>query len=168
MGEDMESSKLFGDEFEENAALDFKSHFDPQQTADWCELIKDIIAMANSGGGRIVVGVNDDGSPSGADVTAFLGLDSADVSNKLHKYTEEHFSDFRISSATLAGQIVAILEVRAVRFPIVFSAPGQYEFSPGKQKTAFGKERYISDMAPRASLDLPAISGMFLIVNWDG
>jgi hypothetical protein len=155
---DMESSTLFGGATEEHAALDFKSRFDPQQTADWCELIKDVIAMANSGGGRIVIGANDDGSHSGADVAAFLGLDSADVSNKLHKYTEEHFSDFTISSATLSGQTVAVLDVRAVRFPMVFSSPGQYEFAPGKQKTAFGKGtiyfRHGSKSEPGSSADL--------------
>jgi hypothetical protein len=158
MTEEMDSSTLFGGAAEERAALDFKSQFDPQQTADWCELIKDVIAMANSGGGRIVIGVNDDGSPSGADVVAFLNLDSADVSNKLHKYTEEHFSDFRVSSGTLLGQTVAILDVRAVRFPIVFSAPGQYEFAPGRQKTAFGKGtiyfRHGSKSEPGSSADL--------------
>jgi hypothetical protein len=160
MREDMESSNLFGGAAEENAALDFKSRFEPQQTADWCELIKDVIAMANSGGGRIVIGVNDDGSPSGADVAAFLGLDSADVSNKLHKYTEEHFSDFTMSAAILAGKTVAILDVRAVRFPIVFSAPGNYEIAPGKQKTAFGKGtiyfRHGSKSEPGSSNDLRA------------
>jgi len=46
----------------EGPSLDFKAYFDPQSKGDWCELIKDILAMTNSGGGLIIVGVNDDGT----------------------------------------------------------------------------------------------------------
>lgn len=50
----------------ESQKVDFKASFDPQSKQDWCELIKDIIAMTNSGGGCLIIGVNDDGSHSGA------------------------------------------------------------------------------------------------------
>ena len=43
--------------------VDFKSAFDPAALRDWLELIKDIAAFANSGGGHILVGLKDDGSP---------------------------------------------------------------------------------------------------------
>lgn len=33
----------------ESAQLDFKGQFDPTATSSWCELIKDIVAIANSG-----------------------------------------------------------------------------------------------------------------------
>lgn len=49
----------------ESKSLDFKSAFDPDRPADWCELLKDIVAMANSGGGTILIGVADDGQPLG-------------------------------------------------------------------------------------------------------
>ena len=42
----------------ESASLDFKSCFDPESKQDWCELIKDMVAMSNSGGGTIIVGVD--------------------------------------------------------------------------------------------------------------
>ena len=45
----------------ETRSLDFKERFDPDSTADWTELVKDFMAMANSGGGLIVVGVCNDG-----------------------------------------------------------------------------------------------------------
>ncbi len=38
----------------ESQRLDFKRQVDPASPADWCELIKDIVAIANSGGGTIV------------------------------------------------------------------------------------------------------------------
>jgi hypothetical protein len=41
----------------ESAELEFKAAFDPASPSEWCELIKDIVAMANSGGGLIVFGI---------------------------------------------------------------------------------------------------------------
>jgi predicted HTH transcriptional regulator len=43
----------------ENRTIDFKSQFDPGSEADCIELVKDLVAMANSGGGTILVGVKD-------------------------------------------------------------------------------------------------------------
>jgi hypothetical protein len=124
---------------EETDVLDFKSAFDPKLTGDWCELIKDIVAMANSGGGRIVIGVNDDGTPSGYDATVFRGIDPADIANKVHKYTEQQFADFRLEDVAIGGASVTGLTVGGVRLPIIFSAPGEYESPPGKPKWAFRK-----------------------------
>src|SRR6516165_3194182 len=84
----------------ESDAVDFKVSFDPQSKQDWCELIKDIVAMTNSGGGTIIVGVADDGTSSGADVAPLLAVDSADVTNKIHGYTGQHFASFEISEGT--------------------------------------------------------------------
>lgn len=36
----------------ESAGLEFKSGFDPRSQQDWCEVIKDIVAIANSEGER--------------------------------------------------------------------------------------------------------------------
>ena len=35
----------------ESKYIEFKENFDPDSPADWCEVIKDIVAIANSGGG---------------------------------------------------------------------------------------------------------------------
>ena len=39
----------------ERKRVDFKSSFNVQSNGEWCELIKDLVAMANSGGGVVVV-----------------------------------------------------------------------------------------------------------------
>jgi hypothetical protein len=127
------------DSWEESDTLEFKDRFDLKNTGDWCELIKDIVAMANSGGGRIVVGANDDGTPSSYDTSAFLSIDIADFMNKVHKYTEMQFSGFRVFEILRGENRFAVLDVEGTRFPIVFSAPGTYEIVAGKQKTAFSK-----------------------------
>jgi hypothetical protein len=124
---------------DESATLDFKRGFDPKKNSEWCELIKDIVAMANSGGGRIVIGVNDDGVRSDEDLTDFLKVDLADITNKIHKYTEQQFANFRVDAADISGSSVAVLSIDSVRYPIVFSAPGEYETAPGNRKSAFAK-----------------------------
>ena len=123
----------------ETAAVDFKATFDPSSRQDWCELVKDIVAMANTGGGCILFGVADDGTPSGVDVSALLKLDPADVANKIHSYTETHMPSFVIRSGSRNGRSIAVLEVPAVTMPIVFTAPGTYPTGPSSQKSAFSK-----------------------------
>jgi hypothetical protein len=123
----------------ESADLDFKSSFNPNVQQDWCEFIKDIVAMANSGGGLIVVGVNDDGSPATADLNQVLALDPATIVDKIEKYTDQHFAGFSVSSYQRRGSPVALLSVTSAPVPIVFTAPGTYDIGGGKQKTAFSK-----------------------------
>lgn len=123
----------------ETDSVEFKAEFDATSQQDWCELIKDIIAIANSGGGLILFGVNNDGTPSGSDVTGILATDPADVTNKIHKYTEQQFSSFNISKAERAGSSVAVLRIEANRIPIAFTSPGTYAVSGSAQRTAFSK-----------------------------
>jgi predicted HTH transcriptional regulator len=61
----------------ESAELEFKASFDPAAASHWCELLKDIVAIANSGGGAIVFGVSDDGTPAAGELSAVLGIDPA-------------------------------------------------------------------------------------------
>src|SRR5438309_1013557 len=124
----------------ETASLDFKSEFNPNSNQDWCEVIKDIAAIANSGGGIIAIGVNDDGSSSASDVRPVLGLDPADICNKVEKYAGCCYSDFRVVETKVDGNCVACLVMGEVRTPIVFTRPGTYQI-PGsnQQKTAFSQ-----------------------------
>src|SRR5579864_7319459 len=123
----------------ESASVDFKSSFDPQAKQDWCELIKDIIAMSNSGGGLIIVGVDDDGNPlANTDVVPVLGVDPADVTNRIYSYTDQHFAAFEITQGTRRGKRVAVINVGPSDIPIVFTAHGAYAIYGG-QKTAFVK-----------------------------
>src|SRR5207253_7066321 len=78
----------------ESAEVDFKSAFDVAKAGEWLEIIKDVAAFANSGGGIVLVGLNDDGTPAGSDVTPALSIDPADFANRIHKYTSTHFNGF--------------------------------------------------------------------------
>ena len=122
----------------ESASVDFKASFDPGSKQDWCELIKDLIAMTNSGGGCIVVGISDDGTFSGSDIGPLLAVDPADVTNRIHAYTEQHFAAFDIAHGTRFGRPVAAIKIGPSRIPIIFTAHGGYA-APGGQKAAFVK-----------------------------
>ena len=123
----------------ESKHVDFKSAFDPESTGEWCELVKDIVAMANSGGGVIVIGLDNNGTPSRKDVKAILELDHAKIVDKIRKYTGSDFSELEVHEAKKQGQTLAIVEISAVKVPLVFQEVGTYEISSGKQKTAFSK-----------------------------
>jgi len=98
-----------------------------ESTGDWCELVKDIVAMANSGGGALVIGIRDDGKPSGADCTALLAFDPAKVVDKIASYTGEQFADFEVRAAKRDGHPVAVIAVQGVFPPLVFVKAGAYE-----------------------------------------
>lgn len=97
--------------------------------------------MANSGGGLVVVGLRNNGTPSGANVAATLGLDPATITDKMFKYTGCHYGGFEIHEGKRSKSPLAIIAIEGVPFPIVFTKPGTYlvDALTGKQKTAFSQ-----------------------------
>lgn len=142
----------------ETRNVDFKSKFDPASTRDWCELLKDILAFANSGGGAVIVGVDNSGSPLAGAAAGLLGVDPADVGNKIRSYTGSDFDDFEIIAASKAAGQVAVLNVGGVSPPLVPTRPGTYEKEPAKQVTAFSVGvvyvRHGAKSEPATSADL--------------
>lgn len=123
----------------ESKYVDFKRSFNPASAGEWCELIKDIVAMANSGGGVILIGVDNGGIPSKKDVQPVLNIDHATLVDKIHKYTGYQFSDIEIHEAKKQGEQVGVFHISGVEVPLVFQNVGTYEASPGRQKTAFSR-----------------------------
>ncbi len=121
----------------ESDTIDFKEMLDLKAAGAWCEILKDMVAMANSGGGVILVGVNDDGKAIGSDVTGLLALDPADVTNKFVSYTNEQFSLFAIVAITRNGQNAAAIAVESADIPLVFTSDGAYPDPNDSKKTKF-------------------------------
>jgi hypothetical protein len=121
----------------ESAKVDFKENIDFNLPKDRCEIIKDIVAMANSGGGYLLIGVKDDGTSSQIDVTSILNLDQAKIIDQIRSYTQQQFSEFKIYEAQRNGEKIAIVSIEGSSIPIVFTSPGTYDIGGGKQKTAF-------------------------------
>ena len=80
----------------ESKHIEFKKCFDPDSPQDWCEIIKDTVAIANSGGGIILFGVDNVGRPCGAVLEPIFRLDPADIANKISKYTGSVDLEFEI------------------------------------------------------------------------
>jgi len=123
---------------QESAILDFKERLEVNSKSEWLEVLKDMVAMGNSGGGVLVIGVSDDGQSSGFDVTAILNYDPAKITDKFSSYTGKHFAEFRITKAKRQEQIVAVIEIHGIRgSPLIFTKGGNYDGPDGKPKTAF-------------------------------
>lgn len=130
----------------ESKLVEFKEQFDPANDGEWLELIKDITAIANIGGGVIVIGVRNDGSASGADIRPVLALDSANICNKLASYLGEDFDDFEVEAVTRSeNRVAAIVIGPAEEAPLTFVRPGTYPDPqrPDRQKSAFGRGVYV-------------------------
>lgn len=124
----------------ESRRVEFKAQVDFSSHPSCCEIIKDIVALANSGGGDILVGVTDSGEPSGFDIAALMSFDPAKLTDKIASFTGEHYADFEFRRLRRDGYEVAVISVRGVHSPLVFEKEGVYPLGDGhKQKTAFAK-----------------------------
>ncbi len=124
----------------ESNHVDFKEEFDPNEDRNWCEIIKDIVAMANSGGGIIIIGLRNNGSPSGTDVSTIFQIDPAEITDKIAKYTGEQFGEFTIQEASREGCKIAIWQISGISIPMIFIRPGTYNVTGDKYpKSAFSQ-----------------------------
>jgi hypothetical protein len=122
----------------ESKHIEFKQGFDPNLQASWCEVVKDIVAIANSGGGVIIFGLTSSGEPSAESVEAIQHADPADIANKIARYTGPVDLGFEIRQLEKKGKPLIGLIIQGGAYPLVFQKPGTYETEPGRQKTAFG------------------------------
>jgi hypothetical protein len=122
----------------ESRHIEFKESFDVDSRRDWCEIIKDVVAMANSGGGLIIFGADSKGSPVSFDSSSLASIDPATVADRVHSYTESHAVEIEIvdvkrGSRSLVGWLVAPSAT-----PLVFTKPGTSPVDAKKQHTSFG------------------------------
>lgn len=142
----------------ESRSVEFKAAFDVDSLQDWCELIKDLIAISNQGGGFVLVGVADDGSFSGFDVSKVLALDPAKITDKVVAYVGGQHFECDIRKAKRGGHRIAVLVIAPADYPYVFSRPGTYPVGERQQKSAFSVGtvyfRHGAKSAPSTSEDL--------------
>lgn len=121
----------------ESKRIEFKRGFDTSAPGSWCELIKDIVALANSGGGIVVFGLESTGAPSGESISEIASQDPADVLNKLVKYIGVPSFEIEAFGLKKRGQKLYALAISGTPVPHVFEQPGTYDIGGGKQKSAF-------------------------------
>lgn len=123
----------------ESKYLDFKRQFDAASAAEWCEVIKDVVAFANSGGGVIVFGVNNDGTIADVDVSSLLKIDIADITNKIEAYCGYQFAEIEIIEVSRDSESAVAFLIGAADIPLVFTRAGADVLLGGKQRPAFVK-----------------------------
>ncbi len=121
----------------ESKHVEFKQHFDPNSLGEWCEVVKDLAAIANSGGGIIVFGLDSLGTPTGESTKAIASIDPADIANKITRYTGAVDFDFEAQALEKDGHKLAGFVIQPASIPLVFERPGTYETAAGKHYTAF-------------------------------
>jgi len=98
-----------------------------REAVDYVELVRDIAAMANSGGGVIVL----DG---------VAGVDEELVHEQLERYAEPEFEGFTVDAVTRGGRPSAAVVVDEVRnTPLVFVRQGRYRDTAGVEHVAFAR-----------------------------
>jgi hypothetical protein len=122
----------------ESKYIEFKQTFDPASPREWCEIVKDVVALANSGGGIIVFGLDSHGQPTGARLDAVASIDPADIANRISKYIGPVTLEFEIRELRKHGYALHALLIQSVSVPIVFQKPGTFDIGSGQQRTAFG------------------------------
>ena len=142
----------------ESRKLDFKVGFDTGSREAWCEIVKDIVAFVNSGGSALVFGATDDGTPADVDVTPYLSVDPADVTNKVNAYTGYEFDEFEILEVQRSRRSLALYAVFGVATPMVLIRDGAHLSQGKRRRPAFVKGsvyfRHGAKSAPGASHDL--------------
>ncbi|MGD0799159.1 MAG: ATP-binding protein [Acidobacteriaceae bacterium] len=121
----------------ESKYIEFKQGFDCDSKGEWCEVVKDLVAMSNSGGGIVVFGLTSTGEPVDTDLSKIATLDPADVSNKVGSYTGSSDFEFSIVDLEKGGRKLVAFLVGAAATPYVFERHGGYADSSGKPKSAF-------------------------------
>lgn len=122
----------------ESAHVDFKREFHGT-TKDWVRLLKDIVALANVGGGLIMFGVDKNGKRKGLENTLADSFDPANITNKLNKYATQARVTTSYVELDFYGRRFGFLVIYAVPNIIVFESDGGYQDDNGKQKKAFYK-----------------------------
>jgi hypothetical protein len=124
----------------ESRKIAFQGELSDAAAGSWFELLKDIAAMANAGGGIILVGVNGDGTESGWDPLPLLNVDMAEFASRFAKYFGEQLDDLEIVEAMKERSKVAAIRIGPrTGTPVVFERSGTYSDGHGGEKTAFAR-----------------------------
>lgn len=124
----------------EGKGQDYKSAFDVADPSAKLKLVKDLVAMANSGGGIIFVGRSETQTP-GVDPSLTEDLDSARMADYADKYVAPASLDLSHGIEELDnGNVVINLQVEEANYPMVMSRQGTWSgFEPKKDKPLFHK-----------------------------
>ena len=115
--------------------FELKREFSPSPRA-WAELSKDIVALANSGGGVILFGVDDNGRRRGLPTSLLSVLDPARVTDQLRRKAPSASVSTAYLERTYYKKLYGALVVQPLRVPLVFDTEWGYDGADGKHRIA--------------------------------
>jgi hypothetical protein len=104
-----------------------KEDFDSGAPGDWLELVRDVAAIANSGGGVVVV-------------RSAIPLEEELLHEQLARYVQPDFESFELHDVTRKGRAETAVVVDSVMgTPLVFFAQGRYRDADGREHVVFAE-----------------------------
>ncbi len=123
----------------ENSDLERKLTLDPDEPKDRLKLVREIVAMVNSGGGLIEIGVADDGTDVGVSRQLAAKFDPARLGDMVESYVSPDRVELTIEQRSLPGDelVIEIAVPRAPDPPLVLRQAGNYVDGKGRQSALF-------------------------------
>lgn len=117
---------------------DYKRDFDPENARQKLDLAKNLVAMANSNGGQIVIG-RDETESLGVSKKAASSLDSAKITDLVENWVAPAHVEIAHALETLkSGKLIVTLAIEGVDVPLVMAKDGVWKgFDSGKDKPLF-------------------------------
>jgi hypothetical protein len=115
--------------------IEFKLGFDGSN-ASWLDVLKHLVAMANSGGGTLVFGVDRDGARRGLPGSLLAVFDPANITNKLRKYSPGNVTT-AYRELVVGSLQFGFLLVDGSESIGVFESDGNFQMPDGKPGRSF-------------------------------
>jgi predicted HTH transcriptional regulator len=116
----------------EGPQADYKQYFDPESPKAHLDLVKDVVAIANSGGGCIIYGRSDT-EVFGLGEDATKSLDRAKVADLVEKYIGPGLVQISHElQKPKEGKTVVVISIAPAAFPLVVSRDGSWR-PPGEK-----------------------------------
>ncbi|MFH1006812.1 MAG: ATP-binding protein [Candidatus Latescibacterota bacterium] len=137
-----ETAVFLAEYAEEDDRVDYKQTIDPMSEKGWLEITKDISAFANTYGGYLVFGINDNekkivGLPESV---ADAIKDVNNMHQKINSHLEPNIIGLRAKEFKIEGLSIVIIYIpKSVGVTHMISRNGVFDQPSGKQKTLLQK-----------------------------
>lgn len=116
--------------------LEFKVTLD-ETPGSQLALIKHLVAVANFGGGRILLGLGDDGRRIGLSKSLLSELDPARITDKIRKYAGSGRVTTSYTECSSYGKRYGLLSIEGATEILVFDKDGNRQDKSGKTEAVF-------------------------------
>lgn len=124
---DDEIDSLVRDHTAERQHLEFKATVNYQNDDDRLEVLRDIVSLANAGGGYVVIGVRDDGHGRAQKYEPSLVKDPDRMAQSIHSLCLDHIAD-RIDGLEIRHRTVRGNNLILIRVPVSTRIPHMVTF----------------------------------------